>query len=87
MRVEAMGCPYFEEVVMVFCRAYPLKKLLPRNVSTAASRCVGAGFDRCPFYQEVTARGDMEETATAVSCPAMKIESPAVHGRTEGGLT
>jgi hypothetical protein len=82
-----MGCPYFEEVVMVFCRAYPLKKLLPRNVSTAASRCVGASFDRCPFYQEVTARGDVDLTATAVSCPAMTPESRAVHERTEGGRT
>ncbi len=47
-----MACPYLEEVVMLFCRAYPVKKPLPRDRVAASSPCVGDGFERCPFFQE-----------------------------------
>jgi hypothetical protein len=51
-----MSCPYLEEVVMVFCRAYPVKKLIPRARGTTACPCLSEGFTGCPFFQEVTAR-------------------------------
>ncbi len=47
-----MACPYLEEVAMLFCRAYPVKKPLPRDRVAIASPCLGEGFARCPFYQE-----------------------------------
>jgi hypothetical protein len=59
MKEGTMGCPYLEEVVMVFCRAYPVKKLIPRSRSTTTSPCQGEGFTRCPFFQEVTTRTDV----------------------------
>jgi hypothetical protein len=49
---EHMSCPYLEEVVMVYCRAYPVKKLIPRSQSLAGTRCLGDCFDRCPFFKE-----------------------------------
>jgi hypothetical protein len=57
-RTATMSCPYLEEVVMVFCRAYPVKKPVPRSRSTTACPCMSDGFERCPFFQEVTARAD-----------------------------
>jgi hypothetical protein len=51
MRSEPMTCPYLEEVVMLLCRAYPVKKPLPRD-RVVASPCLGEGFTRCPFFQE-----------------------------------
>jgi hypothetical protein len=57
-RQATMSCPYLEEVVMVFCRAYPVKKLVPRARSTTACPCMSDGFGRCPFFQEVTARAE-----------------------------
>ncbi len=51
-----MSCPYLEEVMMVFCRAYPVKKLVPRARITTSSPCVGGSFERCPFFREVVAR-------------------------------
>jgi hypothetical protein len=51
MRSEPMTCPYLEEVVMLLCRAYPVKKPLPRD-RVVASPCLGDGFSRCPFFQE-----------------------------------
>ena len=49
-----MSCPYLEEVMMVFCRAYPVKKLVPRARITTSSPCVGGSFERCPFFREVS---------------------------------
>jgi hypothetical protein len=51
MRSEPMTCPYLEEVVMLLCRAYPVKKPLPRD-RVVASPCLGEGFTGCPFFQE-----------------------------------
>ncbi|MBI2217290.1 MAG: hypothetical protein HYU51_08335 [Candidatus Rokubacteria bacterium] len=51
-----MACPYLEEVAMLFCRAYPVKKLLPRDRITTASPCLSEGFERCPLFQEILAR-------------------------------
>lgn len=50
-----MTCPYFEEVTMVFCRAYPVKKLVPVDQVTTASACAGE-FRECPLYGEALAR-------------------------------
>jgi hypothetical protein len=51
-----MSCPYLEEVMMAFCRAYPVKKLVPRARITTSSPCVGGHFESCPFFREVVAR-------------------------------
>jgi hypothetical protein len=50
-----MTCPYLKEVSMVFCRAYPVKKLVPLDRVTTASTCEGC-FDECPLFKEALAR-------------------------------
>jgi hypothetical protein len=50
-------CPYLEEVVMVCCHAYPVRKMVPRDrILTRASHCFEGDFQGCPFYQEIMAR-------------------------------
>ncbi len=51
-----MDCPYLEDVVMVFCRAYPVRKLVPRNRLAASGPCQGPGFEGCPLYRELLSR-------------------------------
>ncbi len=52
-----MGCPYLKEVRMVFCRAYPVKKLVPLDALVSAGSCETAcAFERCPAYQDARAR-------------------------------
>ena len=51
-----MTCPYLKEVTMVFCRAYPVKKLVPVDRVTTASPCGAEGFCDCPLYREALAR-------------------------------
>jgi len=51
-----MTCPYLREVAMVFCKACPVKKLVPLDHITTASRCEGDVFKTCPLFQEALAR-------------------------------
>jgi hypothetical protein len=51
-----MTCPYRKEVSMVFCRAYPVKKLVPIDRVNTASSCEGESFTACPLYAEAAAR-------------------------------
>jgi len=62
-----MTCPYRKEVSMVFCRAYPVKKLVPVDRVTTASTCEGEAFKACPAYAEAAGRswrGAVEEEDT-----------------------
>lgn len=65
-----MTCPYLKEVTMVFCRAYPVKKLVPVDRVTTANNCGSEGFCNCPLYREALARtgktpeGEESETTT-----------------------
>jgi hypothetical protein len=72
-----MSCPYLEEVVMVYCRAYPVKKLIPRSQSLAGTRCLGDCFDRCPFFQEATAPGEGEAPVAPAPTSAGGIKEAA----------
>ena len=49
-------CPYLKEVVMIFCDAYALKKMVPLDSITGTSHCFGEGFHSCSFFEEIAAR-------------------------------
>ena len=51
-----MSCPYLTEVTMAFCRAFPVKKLVPSDRVVTTSPCDGECFGECPVYREATAR-------------------------------
>lgn len=51
-----MICPFREEIVMDYCRAYPVRKLVPRHRISSESLCVQEEHVRCPFFKEVMAR-------------------------------
>ena len=50
-----MACPYLKEVVMLFCDAYCVKKMLPLDRIATANPCLGE-FNSCPLFQELMAR-------------------------------
>jgi len=49
-----MACPHLKEVVMLFCDAYPVRKMLPLDRIVTADPCLGQ-FGNCPIYQECRA--------------------------------
>jgi hypothetical protein len=51
-----MSCPYLKEVVMLFCQAYPVKKMVPLERLATANPCVGGNFEECPMFRDVLTR-------------------------------
>ncbi len=49
-------CPFFEEVLVAFCRAYPIKKMIPSDRVQANCICTREGFEDCPLFREVMAK-------------------------------
>ena len=58
-----MRCPFFEEVVVAFCRAYPVKKMVPSDRIQANCVCTSETFEDCPLFREVMARLDSAKAA------------------------
>jgi hypothetical protein len=47
-----MRCPYLEEVVMCYCQAYPVKKMIPASSSQLTSPCY-ANLETCPIHKDI----------------------------------
>jgi hypothetical protein len=47
-----MPCPYLTEVTMVFCRAVPVRKLVPQDRITSSAQCSDECFAECPAFRE-----------------------------------
>lgn len=60
-----MACPYLKEVVMLFCDAYPVKKMLPLDRIASANPCLGE-FHGCQLFQEILTRVAASGVADAV---------------------
>jgi hypothetical protein len=55
-RRRTMSCPYLTEVTMCFCRAFPVKKLVPVDRVITDSACEGESYGGCPVFREAAAR-------------------------------
>jgi hypothetical protein len=62
-----MRCPFFEEVVVAFCRAYPVKKMVPSDRLQANCICTCERFDECSLFREIMARLDNGKGSTGES--------------------
>jgi hypothetical protein len=51
-----MPCPYLAEVTMVYCRAVPVKKLVPSDRITSSSQCGDDCFPACAVFREALER-------------------------------
>lgn len=65
-----LTCPYLKEVVMLYCDACHVRKMVPLDHLASASPCLVQTYADCPLYQEVVARAqaaaeEEEETPTA----------------------
>ena len=45
-----MPCPHLKEVVMLYCDAFPVKKMLPLDKLVSAEPCLSCNYERCPIY-------------------------------------
>lgn len=51
-----MRCPFFEEILVAFCRAYPVKKMVPSDRLQASCICTCEGFEDCALFREIMAK-------------------------------
>jgi hypothetical protein len=51
-----MSCPYLKEVVMLYCQAYPVKKLVPLDRIASADPCLSREYEACPLFKDVLTR-------------------------------
>jgi len=51
-----MACPYLKEVVMLYCQAYPVKKLVPLDRIASADPCLSHEYETCPLFKDVVTR-------------------------------
>lgn len=81
-----MACPHLKEVVMLFCDAYPVKKMLPLDRIATADPCLGQ-FEGCPLYAEAMARlaalTGSDAPATTASSGSPFAPGPALSARKE----
>ncbi len=58
-----MPCPYLTEVTMVYCRASPVRKLIPSDRVSTASHCDTECYGTCPLFVEALARAGVDSSA------------------------
>jgi len=71
-----MKCPFIEEVVVRYCKAYPIRKMIPN--SGEESICLGEEHCNCSTYREV-ARVDVAPEEAPQAKPEYKPE-PSLKG-------
>jgi hypothetical protein len=54
-----MKCPCLEEVIVQYCTACPVKKMIPKEGHSSASHCEG-NYEECPIYREFMTRQDTQ---------------------------
>jgi len=52
-----MPCPHLKEVVMLYCDAYPVKKMVPLDRLVSASPCIAEDYRDCPLFRAAVAAG------------------------------
>jgi hypothetical protein len=73
-----MSCPHLKEVVMLFCDAYPVKKMLPLDRIATADPCLGQ-FHDCPLFREAMARLASVTGAVTPACGISPARPVAPH--------
>lgn len=75
-------CPFFEEVLVAFCRAFPIKKMIPSDRIQAKCVCTCEEFEDCSLFKEIMAR--MESARATTGLPEEQTSSgtgnPTSHG-------
>jgi len=52
---DTSTCPFLKQVVMLYCDACPMKKMVPLDHLVSGGPCA-SGYESCPMYQDVVAR-------------------------------
>lgn len=64
-----MKCPFLEEVVVRYCKAFPIKKMIPQARSDTPCICLSEEYTQCPEYRSAAKMegGKMKEQSRIAS--------------------
>jgi hypothetical protein len=65
-----MSCPYLKEVVMLYCDACLLKKMLPLDRLVSATPCLAEDFRQCPLFRDAAFGGGEPRAVAERAVPA-----------------
>jgi hypothetical protein len=54
---------------MLYCQAYPIKKLVPLDRIATAEPCLGHEYEACPLFKDVLTRIRAHTQPAAISAP------------------
>jgi len=57
LSISADSCPFFEESNMMYCKVYPIKKMIPISAMQLESCCTKEAYHECDAYLNI-AEGD-----------------------------
>lgn len=52
-------CPFLKQVVMLYCDACPMKKMVPLDHLVSGGPCVASSYEDCPMYLDVVAKAGL----------------------------
>jgi hypothetical protein len=67
-----MPCPHLKEVVMLYCAAAPIRKMVPLDRLASVDPCFAPDYPRCPFFPTCAAARDALERGAPSAPPARK---------------
>ena len=50
------SCPFLKRVVMLYCDACPMKKMVALDQLVSEGPCLAASFEDCAFYRDAAGR-------------------------------
>lgn len=62
-----MACPHLKEVVMLYCDAYPVKKMIPLDRLVSTEPCLAQGWRGCPLFHQAEAPLEKEIPEAALA--------------------
>ncbi len=54
--MSSPSCPVLREIVMAYCSAYPVRKLVPKDRMTEKCACTCDDYSSCSLFRELMAR-------------------------------
>jgi glycine cleavage system H lipoate-binding protein len=49
---RTMKCPFLEEIVVRYCKAHPVRKMIPAESATSSCPCLDGEYETCPAFKE-----------------------------------
>lgn len=61
------SCPFLKEVVMLYCDACSVRKMLPLDHLVSTRPCLAESYEQCPMFQDALRRASFGTAAADIA--------------------